>query len=291
MGKIDLPWKTLYTLIKLIMCQTNIGNYMYFEAIDKKGKVYKEKIVNTDGIITPLIMSIHRPIIKPITIFSDDGYHKLNCAICFDSGDESGPDNVEKVTAFSNFCPTIDMSSTHITGTIEGITRWFSKYMNSVYLANQNKKSKLNVLPTDIKTGLNIMISAAHLNPEFTGQAKERLSNDDMKVFCKDTVMNGLEEWSKVNPQDLTKLCKFFKEIAEIRSKTDKEKVKVANKFGSNPLNGLPAKYVRPIGRKNIELVIVEGDSAKGSAVNGRDPMTQGKLYAPYFSNEVCVNF
>lgn len=265
LGEINLSWKVLYDLIKMIMCQTNIGNYMIFEAVDKKGKLFKEKIINTDGIITPLIMNIRRPIIKPITVFADDGYHKLNCAFCFDSGDESGPDTEEVITAFSNFCPTVDKTSTHITGVISGITKWFVKYMNTVYLAstnsnNKKNKNKLTVTPSDIKTGLNVMISAAHLEPEFTGQAKERLSNADMDEFCRNVIINGLEEWSKTNPQDLAKLAKFFKEIAEVRTKSDKEKVKIANKFGSNPLNGLPAKYKRPLGKKNIELVLVEGD-------------------------------
>ena len=62
------------------------------------------------------------------------------------------------------------------------------------------------------------MISAAHLDPEFTGQAKERLSNEDMLGFWKEVVMKGLDQWSKDNPADLAKISKFFKEIAEIIS-------------------------------------------------------------------------
>lgn len=275
LGEMNVPWKRLYDLIKLIMCQTNIGDYMQFEAVDKNGKLFKEKIVNVDGVMTPLIMKIQRPIIKPIVVFGNDGYHKLNCAFCFDSGDETGPDPEESVIAFSNFCPTT--KGTHIDGVVEGIARWFSKYMNTVYLANQKaKKNKLTVTFADIKNGLNVMISAAHIDPEFTGQAKEILSNADMVPFCKEVVLNGLDEWSKTNPQDLAKISKFFKEMAEIRQKTDKEKVKIANKFGSNPINGLPAKYKRPLGKKNIELIVVEGDSALGTVVDGRDPMTQG---------------
>ena len=131
-------------------------------------------------------------------------------------------------------CPTI--AGEHISGTIDGICQWFSKYMNTVYLASQNNQNnkkkntnKLTVTYSDIRSGLNIMISGFCLEPVFVGQAKEQLSVPEMKDFCKTTIVNGLEEWSKANPQDLAKLSKFFKEIAEIRSKADKEKVKIAN--------------------------------------------------------------
>lgn len=271
-----LSWQAAYQLIKLIMCQTVPGNYMNFIAHEKSGKVIKEKIVNKDGIITPLIMNMNIPIIKPIIVYADDGFHKLNCAFCFDSGCQDGPLPNETVTAFSNFCPTTQ--GTHINGVVEGICRWFSNYMNSIFLANQkNKKNKLTATFADIRNGLHIMISAAHLEPEFTGQAKEILSNKDMLKFCKDTIMSGLDNWSKQNPNELQRICKFFKDMAEVRQKSDSAKAKVASNYSSSPFSGLPSKYVKPLSdKKDVELIIVEGDSAKGTVVEGRDPQTQG---------------
>lgn len=294
-----LEWKRVYRLLKEIMCQTNIGNYMNFEAVDIHGKKYTEKIVNQDGITTILYHKVKHPIINPIIVFEDDGFHRLNCAFCFDSGDENGPDPIEDVTAYSNFCPTPDPSSTHITGVIDGITRWFVQYMNNIYLAGQKSKDKLKVNTADIKSGLTIMISAAHLDPEFTGQSKERLSNEDMFGFCKEVIMKGLDQWSKNNPQDLAKISKFFKEIAELRQKSDKEKVKIVQKYESNVFSGYPKKYKRPTSKKNNELIIVEGDSAAGSAALARDSKIQGVMpirgkiinafahpYAKVFENE-----
>jgi topoisomerase-4 subunit B len=289
MGNINLEWKRMYRLIKNIMCQTNIGNYMNFEAIDINGKKFTEKIVNTDGILSVLYHKVKAPIIKPISIFEDDGFRRLNCAFCYDAGDENGPASIEDVTAFSNFCPTSE--GTHIDGVVDGICRWFVAYMNNIYLVNQKAKDKIKVNSSDIKNGLNIMISAAHLEPEFTGQAKERLSNEDMFGFCKDVVMKGLDQWSKDNPQDLTKISKFFKDIAEIRQKGEKEKTKIVAKYDTNVLSGLPKKYKRPLSKKHNELIIVEGDSAASSSTTARDANIQGKIYAPYCSNTVCVNF
>lgn len=275
MGDMNLEWKTVYTLIKRIISIAPIGSKMDFEAIDISGKRFTETIINKDGIITDLIMKVKRPIIKPIVIGNDDGIHKIECAFCYDSGDGvNGPDDIENVTSFSNFCPT--KGGTHIDGCIEGITRWFLQYMNNIYLINQKSKVKLKVVSSDIKTGLNVMISAAHLEPIFTGQAKEILSNQDMIGFCKEVIMKGLDEWSKANPQDLAKLSRFFKDIAEVRQKSEASKAKIATKYQQNVITGLPSKYLRPLGKEHIELIIVEGDSAMGTVTTGRDEKTQG---------------
>lgn len=275
MGNITLEWKYVYRLIKDIMCQTNIGNYMTLDCIDSEGKRHIENIMNKDGIVEVLIHKVKQPIISPIMVYEDDGYHKLNCTFCFDSSVEDGNDLLD-VTAYSNFCPT--SKGTHIDGVVDGICRWFVQYMNNIYLSNQKAKDKIKVNSSDIKTGLNIMISAAHLEPEFTGQAKERLSNEDMLGFCKEVVMKGLDMWSKDNPQDLAKISKFFKDIAEIRQKGEKEKTKIVAKYETNVLSGLPKKYKRPLNKKGIELLICEGDSASGSAALARDNNTQGVL-------------
>ena len=195
-------------------------------------------------------------------------------AFCYDAGDGNtdGTDSVENVTSFCNFCPTVQ--GTHVDGVLEGICRWFSLYMNNIYLANQ--KGKVKVVYNDIKNGLNVMIDAAHLDPIFTGQAKEIISNKDMIGYCKEVVMKGLDEWSKANPQDLQKISKFFKEIAELRMKNEGARAKIVTKYHSNVLSGLPAKYKKPTGKKDIELIIVEGDSAMGTVMEGRDSARQG---------------
>lgn len=273
MGDIDLTnWKIVYRLVKHITSLTPIGSTVDFEVIEANDKRFTEHIINKDGIITDLIEKVKHPLIKPIILGDDNGTNRVQVAFCFDAGGEDGPDEVENVTSFCNFCPTV--KGTHVDGVVDGITTWFRNYMNNIYMATT--KSKLKIIAADIKNGLNVMISAAHLEPNFTGQAKEILSNDDMVPFCRTTMMSGLDEWSKQNPQDLAKMCKFFKEIAEIRTKNDNSKAKIANKFIANPISGLPRKYIRPLGKKDIELIIVEGDSAKGTVEEGRDSMRQG---------------
>ena len=85
-----------------------------------------------------------------------------------------------------------------------------------------------------------------------------------------------LDQWSKENPQEFLKVCKYLKTVADLRAKADKEKVKISRSYSSSALTGLPSNFVAPNGKKNLELCICEGDSALGAMRNYRDRPTQG---------------
>ena len=95
-----------------------------------------------------------------------------------------------------------------------------------------------------------------------------------MDSFCKDTIMKGLDEWSKSIPQELLKSSRFIKDMADIRLKDEGAKAKIIYKYSKSATISLPAKYIRSTGKENIELIIVERDSAKGTAELNRDPKT-----------------
>lgn len=278
MGETPLSLYSVQTLMLLILSLTPINTQIDFSGIDIQGKTIHELMINKDGILTDLYLKTKKPLISPILLHEDTGIMKVDMAFCWDSENEG----FENITAFSNFCPT--SKGTHIDGFIDGVSLWFRKYMNDIFLGS---KSKLSIITQDVKVGLNAMISAAHLEPEFTGQSKDELSNEDIKPFIKSVVMLGLDEWCKNNPQDLQKVCKYIKAIAEIRQKSDNDRVKLQQKSQNN-LTGLPSKFCKANDSNNLEFWIVEGDSAGGSAKTGRNHDKQailpirGKISNPF---------
>ena len=90
-------------------------------------------------------------------------------------------------------------------------------------------------------------------------QSKEIFSESGMKQFASKITMDAIDEWAKKAPTDLQKLGKYLKEVCEIRSKTDGEKIKMADKYTASVISGLPAKYKKPNGKGAFELIITEG--------------------------------
>ena len=269
LGEISITWQDVYGWLANIVPLSKIGATAYFAAIDRQGKQHTGTLVNEDGIMTYLINDVESPLVAPIILSRDTGYMKMDIAFTWDAA-ESATDHC---IAFANKCPTI--FGTHIKGFEEGVTSFFVNYMNKVYLASM-KKNKVSVIKNDVKSGLKSIVTVSHLTPIFDGQSKEKLSNDDMFPFVKDTTIELLDSWAKNNPKDLATICKYLKDIADVRTSADKQRVRLSDKYSKSKLTGLPTKYVAPKGKKNIELFITEGDSAAGLIRNNRDNSTQG---------------
>ena len=268
MGEITTTYQEVLHLVKLLTPLLKIGAVVDFEAVDYNGNPYSEHIVNEDGIITFLINKTTSPLVKPIIFNNVSDTMKADIAFTYDSNDLMNAD----ITGFSNFCPTV--AGTHIEGFLEGVVKFFRDYMNKFYL----NKSKITVVGNDIRCGLKAIVAVSHLEPIFTGQAKEILSNDDMFWYTRNLTIDYLTTWVKDNPNDLQRLCKYYKDVAELRVKSDESKVKLSQKYEASKVTGLPKKFIKPTGKPSdkLELIIVEGDSAAGSIKNYRDNVRQG---------------
>lgn len=267
MGQTTVTCEDVLRLINSLVPLLKQGAKINFigEKIDG-GKV-KQTIINKDGLMDGLNAIIKKPIITPIHFgaLRDDKWMKAEIVFTFDSADDN-----EIIHSYGNFCPTRD--GTHVEGFIAGMSKYFRNYMNKFYLP---AKSKLTITNNDVRVGLRAIVTCSHMEPEFTGQSKEIISNADLVPFIRDLTEASLEEWAKRNNNDLQKICKYFKDIAEIRTKAEGERAKVKVKEVSS-ISGLPKKFVKPTGKKNLELFIMEGDSAVGPAKNNRDNTCQG---------------
>lgn len=269
LDEVSLTCEDILDLVLKVYPLINIGDRIDFTGIDAAGNIkYREELVNKDGIITSLMLRTQSPLVAPVHFQDDTGFMKAEIAFTYDSSDIT---SAEDIVSYANFTPTT--GGTHVDGFMDGICNFLRNYMNKIYLG---EKSKISVINNDIKAGLKVIIAAAHLNPVFAGQFKGILSNEDIKKYIRDLTTKSLDEWSKTSPGDLQKVCKYIKEVAEIRAKSDDSKIKLSNNYEASAFGGKPKKYVAPSGNKNLELIIVEGDSALGSAKNSRDVKSQG---------------
>lgn len=285
MGNVNLTCKEVFDMVFKIFTLINIGDRIDFIGIDSKGnKCIEEEMINKDGIVTDLIVKTQSPLIPPIQFQDDNGTMMCEIAFTYDASDLSGE---EDITSFGNFTNTTD--GTHVQGFLSGICIYFKNYMNKIYLG---EKSKITITNIDVRTGLKAVVNAAHINPIFKGQFKGVLSNDDIEPYIRNFTIKSLENWAKLRPGDLQKIAKFLKDVAELRMKSDTDKVKLSSKYETNVLTGRPKGFVPASGKKELELVIVEGKSALGSTKNSRDYLRQaifpirGKLPNAYTTSK-----
>lgn len=260
----SLSSEELLAYVQALIPQLKLGAKIIFNAIKPNGEQIHEVLVNEDGIYTHIYAATTTPLIEPIYIFDNtDGIHKAEIVFTFDPLSDISP----YIISFANTCPVTN-KSTHVVGFEQGLVAWFRKYMNNVYLANSKgkKNDKLQIIANDIKEGLICAMSVAHNEPIYDGQSKDDLVNADMVKYISNLVYNGLEEWSKTKPKDLNKVCSYLKDIAEIRTKQDSDKVKLTEKLNLSSISGMPAKFSDASGKEDLEIWIVEGDSANGKA-------------------------
>ena len=247
-----------------------LGTTITYNSIDYNGDKKKVVIKNTKGLNAFLERICEKPLIQPIVISDNNGTNAIDILLTYDLANMNDP----LIVASVNMCHTTSFGSTHVDGVMDALTRFFRDYMNKVYLAS-SKNKKLQIIAQDIRTGLRAVISAKSLFPLYTGQSKEVYSEVGMKSYAFNITYKAISEWAKTNPTELQHIGKYLKNICEIRSSIDNQKIKLQNNYTASVISGLPAKYKKPNGKLK-ELIIVEGDSAVGGMENNRDKFSQG---------------
>lgn len=200
----------------------------------------------------------------------DDGSFILtDVAIQYNSGYQ------EDVFSFANNINTVD-GGTHMTGFRSALTRCLNDYgsKNGMF-----KKTGQTFSGNDVREGLSAVISIKIANPQFEGQTKTRLGNREVKGVTETMVYSGLEQFFEENPATAKKIIQKCIDTSAARQAARKARELTRRKSALETAS-LPGKLADCTVRSpdEAELFLVEGDSAGGSAKQGRDRYFQAIL-------------
>jgi DNA gyrase subunit B len=181
----------------------------------------------------------------------------------------------EFVTSFANCVNTIDGGS-HLTGFRSALTRALNEYARK---SKQLKESDANIVGEDVREGLTAVVSVKLAEPQFEGQTKAKLGNPEVKGHVESVVGDGLTLFLEEHPGEARRIIDKCLTAARAREAARRARELVIRK-GALDAGTLPGKLADCSERDpaRSELYLVEGDSAGGSAKQGRDRRFQAIL-------------
>ena len=248
------------------------------ERLDEEGKPFdREEIFHAKDGLKAFVRYIDR---HRSHLFDDVIYLKtekqgvpIEVAVMYNT------DYSENIHSYVNNINTIE-GGTHLMGFRMALTRTLKKYAdNDAAISKQIEKAKIEIASEDFREGLTAVISIKVAEPQFEGQTKTKLGNSEVSGAVQQAVGEALSIYLEEHPQEARQICDkvVLAATARIAARKARESVQRKNVMSGG---GLPGKLADCSNKdpKECEIFLVEGDSAGGSAKQGRDRYTQAIL-------------
>ncbi len=271
MQEIDFNWKTILDHIRE---QAYLVKKIKIDLSDrrKKDDLKDYTFYFENGIVAflnYLIKDHETKSIQKNIFYASDTQNEIEVEIALSYVDEIETSEM----AFANNIHTPE-GGMHLTGFRSALTRVLNDYLKKTYA-----KENLSLTGEDVREGLMVIISVKIREPQFEGQTKAKLGNPEARVAVDQVMSKAFRDFLEKNPEDVKRILEKCLVSAKARSAAKLARENVLRKSVMEHTT-LPGKLADCISRKaeNSELFIVEGDSAGGSAKQGRDRHTQAIL-------------